>query len=130
MKELLSVLETQEAALFSIASTDVSENAHEPLIRAKAGNKEALVKLTEVMEALKHVSLDSSAHQQQENPVPDLSLNQSISTLPLSPIIKTTDSSKTPHLVLQASRTFTHFLSPNTSGSALEEEYQSHQIVV
>jgi len=94
VKELLSVLETQEATLLSIESSDVNESALEPLARAKVGNKEALVKLAEVMEAMKHMQMDSAAPQQQENFGSSLSLNQSISTLPLSPIMRA-DSAKT-----------------------------------
>lgn len=93
VKELLSVLENQEAALFAIAGDDVNEKALDPLTRAKAGNKEALVKLADILEAVKYIHMDSTS-QQNEKPVPEPSFNHSMSALPISPILPRLSESK------------------------------------
>jgi len=93
--ELLSVLEKQEVELFSISCSDVNETAQSPLSRAKAGNKEALVKLAEVMEALKRTSLDITVDTDSYSPrkTQDSPLNDSLT---LSPIPKLSESKLSP----------------------------------
>lgn len=88
--ELSRALEKQEVSLFSISSSDVNESVVEHLVHAKAENKTAKDKLSEILEALTITPVDTHLLpvQRERRLSIDTISSDSIFSPPVSPIQK------------------------------------------